>query len=826
MLRADRSLSLHTHTRIRRREIARSRIESEVQEELSASVSALLSSHGTAISANFGSAHMAAPQVVAENLEAARQRRMDMLLEQRVEQERHHVAMEERRKLVAQGPEGLRREVNARRVAARAEEAQVRRSIARAWAEEREEDLASRRPTSDDTILGPALITQTVQVWDKEPIQRAGGKGKAAKRGGGVRHDYSQSHFHAVQVLRHVPPTQSTPAEPPFFVATAGAPRSGISAPPGGGGGAAGGGWDEASLYDASGERAMLNAADAAAAAAAMLESRNVQRERERQKQADLRRQRGSQAAEWLRKQHQSKDLEEVLDSYTAKQKVTRNKTARDTANAQAFRERRRDAAERDARRKEEDLLDALLGPVQAPGDEDGGEEDGAAGGETGMYGEEDDQWDSLDEEEEAWEEREVEASLKVQREAILRRYQQDGPMGEDADSVQIEDVDEGGHEDPESEGARRQQLDDSLVAYAREVGGLDSQSAQIREPASSDGQRAVLSTKLLPTSLATQKPASGGGHVTQTHAIAQVNMNPVLGNPVSRGVVESISAARSGGRTAEREEAKDSANAPRGQEFLSEIDRILGRKDSSSAQGGVWHGAAAIPGAGGGKGEASKEGAGGGADDEDMEPFMVSSHPYLCGTVQSPSQPRNVTTYAYISVYTCECGSHPQPHHFLKSTYMLDSRGPDPQPLPTAVTAAAEAATKAVNAATRAVESLRDPSLTKTQALTHTQFTSSSHGSSATARPASAGQGMVGSAGAGGSTGAGRDARDGGRGAYSGARVGGEPEVKVGGAGMGSNLDKLAQTQQMRAMPQAQASALPEGSAEEISDTDSLDQR
>ena len=34
-------------------------------------MSALLSSHGTAISANFGSAHMAAPQVVAENLKAA-----------------------------------------------------------------------------------------------------------------------------------------------------------------------------------------------------------------------------------------------------------------------------------------------------------------------------------------------------------------------------------------------------------------------------------------------------------------------------------------------------------------------------------------------------------------------------------------------------------------------------------------------------------------------------------------------------------------------------------------------------------------------------------
>ena len=60
-----------SHTRVCSRELARTRVESEVQEELSASVSALLSSHGTAISANFGSAHMAAPQVVAENLEAA-----------------------------------------------------------------------------------------------------------------------------------------------------------------------------------------------------------------------------------------------------------------------------------------------------------------------------------------------------------------------------------------------------------------------------------------------------------------------------------------------------------------------------------------------------------------------------------------------------------------------------------------------------------------------------------------------------------------------------------------------------------------------------------
>jgi hypothetical protein len=40
--------------------------------------------------------------VVAENLEAARQRRMEMLEEQLIEQERHRAAIEERRKFVAQ----------------------------------------------------------------------------------------------------------------------------------------------------------------------------------------------------------------------------------------------------------------------------------------------------------------------------------------------------------------------------------------------------------------------------------------------------------------------------------------------------------------------------------------------------------------------------------------------------------------------------------------------------------------------------------------------------------------------------------------------------
>ena len=47
----------------------------------------------------------------------------------------------------------------------------------------------------------------------------------------------------------------------------------------------------------------MLNAADAAAAAAAILASRNSHRERERAEQEQLRKERGSKAAEWLRKQ-------------------------------------------------------------------------------------------------------------------------------------------------------------------------------------------------------------------------------------------------------------------------------------------------------------------------------------------------------------------------------------------------------------------------------------------------------------------------------------------------------------------------------------------
>ena len=72
-----------------RRELARSRVESDVQDEVSASVSALMTSHSNSeYPANFGSAHAAAPQAVAETLEAAHQRRMEMLLEQRVEQVR------------------------------------------------------------------------------------------------------------------------------------------------------------------------------------------------------------------------------------------------------------------------------------------------------------------------------------------------------------------------------------------------------------------------------------------------------------------------------------------------------------------------------------------------------------------------------------------------------------------------------------------------------------------------------------------------------------------------------------------------------------------
>ena len=88
--------------------------------------------------------------------------------------------------------------------------------------------------------------------------------------------------------------------------------------------------------------------------------------------------------------------------------------------------------------------------------------------------------------------------------------------------------------------------------------------------------------------------------------------------------------------------------------DFLSAVDRILGRRDASKK--GVEDG-------GEGEGE--------------MEPFM--------------------------------------PHHFLRSSYMLDARPPSSvsqSGQPRSVTAAAAAASRAVAAATKAVEDLRDPSL------------------------------------------------------------------------------------------------------------------
>ena len=68
----------------------------------------------------------------------------------------------------------------------------------------------------------------------------------------------------------------------------------------------------------------------------------------------------------------------------------------------------------------------------------------------------------------------------------------------------------------------------------------------------------------------------------------------------------------------------------PRGQEFLSEIDRILGRKDADGGHGGVHvrKGGAEVQGARRATREASKGGEGLGEDDEDMEPFMVRSNP------------------------------------------------------------------------------------------------------------------------------------------------------------------------------------------------------
>ena len=76
----------------------------------------------------------------------------------------------------------------------------------------------------------------------------------------------------------------------------------------------------------------------------------------------------------------------------------------------------------------------------------------------------------------------------------------------------------------------------------------------------------------------------------------------------------------------------------PRGQEFLSEIDRILGRKDADGEHGGVHvrKGGAEVQGARRATREASKEGEGLGEDDEDMEPFMVRSNPCVSDMVQN----------------------------------------------------------------------------------------------------------------------------------------------------------------------------------------------
>lgn len=283
------------------------------------------------------------------------------------------------------------------------------------------------------------MITQTVQVSDKEPIRPAGAQRRApaAAHGPSAKHDYAQTRFHAVQVLRHVPPppAQLRPQTPSSVSAAASsAPRASGSTASGVLGGEGNTGWDEASLFDAAGERAMLSAADAAAAATAMMASRNAEKERARRGQEELRRARASKAALWLKKQQESRQVEQALAAKTAGQRLGRKKTAWEAGNAQVHRAQHREASEREARRKEDDLLDALLGHPNLPPDEPSEEEEEGGEDDDGLFAQEEADWDSLDADQEARDEEEVENMMRIRREEILRRYRQSGsiPIGDE----------------------------------------------------------------------------------------------------------------------------------------------------------------------------------------------------------------------------------------------------------------------------------------------------------------------------------------------------------------------------------------------------------
>ena len=136
-----------------RRDMARSRVHDAMLEEQSASISALHESTAAG-PADFGSAHLAAPQIVADTLEAARERRMEMLEEQRREQVRFQLALQEEQLLKAMGPEAQAREINARRIRARAEEAEAARAEAAAWADKRAAALAAQQSDPNQTSWG------------------------------------------------------------------------------------------------------------------------------------------------------------------------------------------------------------------------------------------------------------------------------------------------------------------------------------------------------------------------------------------------------------------------------------------------------------------------------------------------------------------------------------------------------------------------------------------------------------------------------------------------------------------------------------------------
>eukprot|EP00960_Hanusia_phi_P042586 755587-Hanusia_phi.AAC.7 len=310
---------------------------------------------------DFGSAHVAAPMLVAEvasvwiesllltrvkAMRSASEKRMEDLEARRIEQLRHQLAVLDQKREQSECPLAIQSRHAQRLERTRTVEAE--RERIRAQADRR---IGSMSPAKQGQMLDSActIITQRVKVSESQPLGNQPRESVSKKE----KQDYGQTRFHAVQIFRHNHQNANDDI-----------PRS---------------------LFDNSGQICIVNAHEAAKAVSMIHASHDMQRSvklRDCDKKAKQRSSfcllsayggkrlsacgREAEARQWLERQNTANRVMKDLEKQSSKHERYYRKIDghRDNYLANDY---RKSSDLKLQKQKEHDLIDALLGPMDHP---------------------------------------------------------------------------------------------------------------------------------------------------------------------------------------------------------------------------------------------------------------------------------------------------------------------------------------------------------------------------------------------------------------------------------------------------------------------------